>query len=55
MALESIADVRVFVQVVDSAGLSAASRVLGLRPNTISRTIARLEQSVGVRLLARTS
>jgi DNA-binding transcriptional LysR family regulator len=55
MALESIADVRVFVQVVDSAGLSAASRVLGLRPNTISRTIARLEQSVGVRLLARTT
>jgi DNA-binding transcriptional LysR family regulator len=46
MALESIADVRVFVQVVDSAGLSAASRVLGVPPNTVSRTIARLEHAL---------
>jgi DNA-binding transcriptional LysR family regulator len=55
MALESIADVRVFVQVVDSAGLSAASRVLGVPPNTVSRTIARLEHALGARLLTRTT
>ena len=55
MTLESLSDVRVFVQVVDSVGLSAASRVLGVPPNTISRTVARLEQSVGVRLLTRTT
>lgn len=55
MALESLADVRVFVQVVDSGGLSAASRVLGVPPNTISRTVARLEDAVGVRLLTRTT
>ena len=55
MSLESLADVRVFVQVVDSAGLSAASRVLGIPPNTVSRTLARLEEAVGVRLLTRTT
>lgn len=55
MALESIEALRVFVQVVDSGGLSAAGRVLGLAPTLVSRRIARLEEDVGVRLLVRTT
>lgn len=55
MALENLADVAVFVQVVDSLGLSAAARVLGIPPNTISRTVARLETALGARLLVRTT
>ena len=53
--LDSIAEVRVFAQVVDSGGLSAAARVLGIPPNTVSRTLSRLEEALGVRLLARTT
>ena len=55
MALESIEALRVFVQVVDSGGLSAAGRVLGLAPTLVSRRIARLEDDVGIRLLLRTT
>lgn len=55
MALESLSDVAVFVQVVESQGLSAAARVLSIPPNTVSRTLARLEAALGARLLTRTT
>ncbi|MEM7156241.1 MAG: LysR family transcriptional regulator [Myxococcota bacterium] len=55
MALESIEALRVFVQVVDSEGLSAAGRVLGLAPTLVSRRISALEEDLGVRLLQRTT
>jgi DNA-binding transcriptional LysR family regulator len=55
VVLDSVADVRVFVQVVDSNGLAAAARVLGLPANTVSRTVARLEAALGARLLLRTT
>ncbi|HEY6881427.1 MAG TPA: LysR family transcriptional regulator [Polyangiales bacterium] len=53
--LNSIGDIRVFVQVVGSNGLSAAGRVLGIPANTVSRTLTRLEDDLGVRLLQRTT
>lgn len=53
--LNSLNDVRVFVQVVGSNGLSAAARVLGVPANTVSRTLSRLEEDLGVRLLQRTT
>ncbi|MBL8682285.1 MAG: LysR family transcriptional regulator [Myxococcales bacterium] len=55
MALDDLLSVRVFVQVVDSQGLAAAARVLGMPANTVSRTIARLESELGARLLHRTT
>ncbi len=55
MPLESIEALRVFTQVVDSGGLSAAGRVLGLSPPLVTRRIARLEADLGVRLLRRTT
>lgn len=53
--LKNLGDVRVFVQVVGSNGLSSAARVLGVPANTVSRTLTRLEADLGVRLLQRTT
>jgi len=53
--LDSIEALRVFAQVVDSGGLSAAGRILGLAPTLVSRRIAKLEAALGVRLLQRTT
>ena len=47
-------DLRVFVRVVDRGGFAAAARELGVPTSTVSRTIARLEQGTGTRLLHRT-
>lgn len=44
-----------FVQAVDSGTLVAAGRLLGLAPAVVSRRLARLERSLGVRLLQRTT
>jgi len=53
--LDNLDEVRVFVQVGDSGGFSAAGRVLNLTTNLVSRRIARLEDRLGVRLLHRTT
>ena len=55
MKLESIEELRVLAQVVESGSMVGASRALGMVPNTISRRIATLEDRVGVRLLNRTT
>ncbi|MBN3561498.1 LysR family transcriptional regulator [Aliamphritea spongicola] len=47
--------VRIFVQVVDAGGFSAAGRVLGLPKSTISRKLSQLESDLGVRLLKRST
>jgi DNA-binding transcriptional LysR family regulator len=47
-------DLRVFVRVVDRGGFAVAARELGVPTSTVSRTIARLEESTGSRLLHRT-
>ncbi|WP_315979993.1 LysR family transcriptional regulator [Aliamphritea spongicola] len=39
--------VRIFVQVVDAGGFSAAGRVLGLPKSTISRKLSQLESDLG--------
>ena len=44
-----------FVQAVESRNLAAAGRTLGLAPSIVSRRLARLERSLGVRLLQRTT
>ncbi len=55
MSLESIEALRVFAQVVESGGFSAAGRVVDLSPTLVSRRIARLEDELGVRLFQRTT
>lgn len=46
---------QVFVKAVELGGFSAAARALGLTPSAVSKTIARLEDRLGVRLLNRTT
>ncbi|WP_449090253.1 LysR substrate-binding domain-containing protein [Rhizobium sp. 23-156Da] len=48
-------DVRYFVQVVDSGGLTAASRSTGIPKSTLSHRLQQLEAGLGVRLVNRTS
>jgi DNA-binding transcriptional LysR family regulator len=45
----------VFVQVVETESFTAAARALGLPTSSVSRAVARLEESLGARLLNRTT
>ncbi len=53
--MDTLAAMRVFSSVVETGGLSAAGRALGLAPSSVSRRIAELEDLLGVRLLQRTT
>lgn len=47
--------VAVFVRVVEAGSFTAAGESLGLPKSSVSRTVARLEEDLGVRLLQRTT
>ncbi len=48
-------DVAMFVRVADGGGFTAAARALGVPKSTVSRSLARLERVLGVRLVHRTT
>ncbi|MBY4677110.1 LysR family transcriptional regulator [Marinobacterium arenosum] len=48
-------DLRLFIRVVETSSFTAAADSLGLQKSTISRRIAQLEDSLGVRLLQRST
>ena len=48
-------DLRTFIAVADAGGLSPAARRLGVSKSIVSRRIFRLEEALGVQLLARTT
>src|SRR3954468_13017195 len=48
-------DVAVFTRVVELASFTAAAKQLGLPKSSVSRTVTRLEEELGVRLLQRTT
>src|SRR5215212_3267513 len=48
-------DLRAFVAVAEAGGFSRAAARLGLAKSIVSRRVARLEASLGARLLARTT
>lgn len=48
-------EMAVFVKVVDTGSFSEAARQLGTTPSATSRSVARLEQALGTRLLQRTT
>lgn len=54
-ALTDLNDLEVFARVVEKAGFSRAARELGVPASTVSRRVSRLEESLGVRLLQRTT
>lgn len=53
--MDSTEGMRLFTRVVRAGSLSAAGRAVGLSSASVSRKISALEQSVGARLLTRTS
>ncbi|HTU64621.1 MAG TPA: LysR family transcriptional regulator [Steroidobacteraceae bacterium] len=50
-----IEDIQAFVAVAEAGGLSPAAKRLGVSKSIVSRQIARLEKSLGARLLSRTT
>jgi DNA-binding transcriptional LysR family regulator len=50
-----LSGVTVFIAVVEAGTIARAAEALGLSPSGVSRSLARLEQRVGARLLARTT
>ena len=54
-ALDSLSDMAVFARVVAAGSFSAAARGLGLTPSAVSRQVARLERTLRVRLLERST
>lgn len=44
-----------FIQVVDAQGFTAAARILGQPKSSVSRSVRQLEETLGVRLLHRTT
>jgi len=50
-----IEELRTFVEVADAGGVTAAAQRLGLSKSIVSRRLGRLEDDLGVQLLARTT
>lgn len=50
-----IEELRTFVEVADTRGVTQAARRLGVSKSLVSRRLARIEQHLGVQLLARTT
>lgn len=55
MAELDLNDVAVFVRALQRGGFAAAARELRVPTSTVSRTIARLEEAIGARLIQRTA
>lgn len=53
--MDPAVDMRVFVRVVERGGFSAAAADFGMTPSAVSKLISRMEDRLGVRLLARTT
>ncbi len=50
-----IEELRTFVEVADAGGVTSAARRLGISKSIVSRRLARLEDDLGIQLLARTT
>jgi DNA-binding transcriptional LysR family regulator len=53
--MDAASDLRTFVRVMDRGSFSAAANDLGLTPSAVSKLMSRLEDRLGVRLLARST
>ncbi|HEY7865834.1 MAG TPA: LysR family transcriptional regulator, partial [Psychromonas sp.] len=50
-----LADMAIFVTVVEQGNFSKAAKTLGVTPSAVSRQISRLEDALGIKLLQRTT
>ena len=48
-------DLRTFVEIADAGGVSSAARRMNVSKSIVSRRLLRLEQALGVQLVARTT
>ncbi len=53
--MQDLKPIRVFLEVARLKSFAAAARHLGMTPATVTRTVARLEEELGVQLLLRTT
>lgn len=53
--MQPLSDIEIFVRVVESRSFTAAADALGLAKSGVSRSVTRLEDSLGVKLLQRTT
>jgi DNA-binding transcriptional LysR family regulator len=53
--LEKTTGLVAFVRTVDAGSFHAASRLLGSSPSAVSKSVARLERRLGVRLIQRST
>lgn len=54
-SIDLLYEMAVFTTVVEADGFSAAARILGISPSSVSRSINRLEEQLNCRLLERTT
>lgn len=54
-ATHDVNDIVRFVRVIEHGGVTAAARALGVQKSSLSRSVARLERDLGVRLMQRTT
>lgn len=55
MLIERLSDLRAFLAIVERGGISAAARSLGRSVQSVSRSLASVEQALGVELIRRTT
>ena len=53
--MDSLNGLRVFLQVADTLSFAQAARLLGLSASAVGKSIARLEERLGVRLFHRST
>lgn len=53
--MESLGSLQTFVQVAETRGFAEAGRLLGVSAAAVGKSVARLEQSLGVRLFHRST
>src|SRR5882672_8043117 len=55
MSIDRLAAMEIFVRVVEAGSFSAAATQLGIGQPAVSKTVAQLEERLGIRLLVRTT
>ena len=53
--MEKTAGLVAFVRTIDAGSFAEASRLLGATPSAVSKSVARLERRLGVRLIQRST